>query len=281
MSEFPHDTFAKDYLTELLNTIGTAKPNEVIRSQRREGDIWFERDPNVTIATQRKRLGLLGRLLTHDSLIEVFRNAASEFEIRSCKGKLFDIEGRILRAAARREEKVNAGTLPHLWFIMPTASAEIRQGFWFRKSRTPGVYRLAKLDRMGLIVAHQLEITDETLWLRMLGKEGNQNRAIQEFVGKPVRSTLYASIEEILANYRTNLETDRELTPEDEDLIMNLSTAYLKKREEWKLEGKLEGILEGKVDTAINLLRLSISPEIIADSTGLSIETIESLRDRL
>ena len=62
---------------------------------------------------------------------------------------------------------------------------------------------------------------------------------------------------------------------------MNLSTAYLKKREEWKLEGKLEGILEGKVDTAINLLRLSISPEIIADSTGLSNETIESLRNRL
>lgn len=137
MSEFPHDTFAKDYLTELLNTIGTAKSNEVIRFQRREGDIWFERDPNVTMATQRKRLGLLGQLLTHDSLIEVFRNAATEFEIRSCKGKLIDIEGRILRAAARREEKVDAGTLPYLWFIMPTASAEIRKAFGSAKVGFP------------------------------------------------------------------------------------------------------------------------------------------------
>jgi hypothetical protein len=34
MSAFPHDTFAKDYLTELLNTIGKAKPNQVINSER-------------------------------------------------------------------------------------------------------------------------------------------------------------------------------------------------------------------------------------------------------
>jgi predicted transposase/invertase (TIGR01784 family) len=88
-----------------------------------------------------------------------------------------------------------------------------------------------------------------------------------------------------LANYRTNLETDRELTPEDEDLIMNLSTAYLKKREEWKLEGKLEGVLEGKLEekteVAINLLREGLSLDLIARTVGISIDTLESLRDRL
>jgi predicted transposase/invertase (TIGR01784 family) len=88
-----------------------------------------------------------------------------------------------------------------------------------------------------------------------------------------------------LENYRTNLETDRELTPEDEDLIMNLSTAYLKKREEWKLEGKLEGVLEGKLEekteVAINLLREGLSLDLIARTVGISIDTLESLRDRL
>ena len=54
MSEFPHDDFAKDYLTELLSNIGTAVPNKVIKSERREGDIWFERDTKLTIAAQRK-----------------------------------------------------------------------------------------------------------------------------------------------------------------------------------------------------------------------------------
>jgi hypothetical protein len=30
MSEFPHDSFAKNYLTELLNTIGTGNQNRAI-----------------------------------------------------------------------------------------------------------------------------------------------------------------------------------------------------------------------------------------------------------
>jgi predicted transposase/invertase (TIGR01784 family) len=138
------------------------------------------------------------------------------------------------------------------------------------------VYRSPKFDRTGLIVVHQLAITEESLWLRVLGKEGNQNRAIQELVGQPTPSALYASIGEILADYRTNLESRSPLTLDEEDLIMNLSAAYLKKREEWKDEGKLEG----KTETAINLLKKGMNLGEIAEVTGLSTEAIENLRDR-
>ena len=273
MSKFPHDEFAKNYLTELLNTIGKANPNELINSERREGDVWFERDPSVSIVEQRKRLGLLGQLLTHDSLIEVFRNATTEFEVRSCKAKLAGIEAKIVREAERRDEKVVIETLPHVWLITPTASEEIQRGFGFRKTRVPGVYRLPKLDRTGVIVVHQLKVTDETLWIRMLGKKGNQNRAIQEFLGQSTSSVLYDSIGEILANYRSNLEASRPLESEEEELIMNLSAAYLKKREEWKEEGRDEVI--------IKFLRKGMSSRDIAETIGLPIETIESLRDRV
>ena len=277
MSKFPHDDFAKNYLTELLNTIGKAKSDEGIRSERRVGDVWFERDPLVSIAQQRQRLGLLGQLLTHDSLIEVFRNPASEHEILVCKGKLIDLVCRRVREAKRRDETVKSENLPYVWLIMPTASKEIRNGYGARKSRIPGVYRLPKFDRAGLIVVHQLAVTDETLWLRMLGREENQNLAIQEFLGQSTSSVLYDSIEEILANYRANLEANRPLESEEEELIMNLSAAYLKKREEWKDEG----ILEGKAITAINLLREGFSVDLIVRATGLPIETIESLLDRV
>jgi len=54
---------------------------------------------------------------------------------------------------------------------------------------------------------------------------------------------------------------------------MKLSEAYLKKREEWKEEGKLEVV--------INLLREGFALDLIVRATGLSIETIESLRDRV
>ncbi len=70
MSEFPHDSFAKNYLTELLSAIGTAIPNKFIKSERREGDVWFERDRKLSIPAQRKKLGLMGQLLAWDSLIE-------------------------------------------------------------------------------------------------------------------------------------------------------------------------------------------------------------------
>jgi hypothetical protein len=64
MSEFLHDDFAQDYLTELLSNIGTSVPNKVIKSECREGDIWFERNPALTIAQQRQTLGLMGQFLS-------------------------------------------------------------------------------------------------------------------------------------------------------------------------------------------------------------------------
>jgi hypothetical protein len=275
MSEFPHDSFAKNYLTELLSTIGTAVPNKFIKSERREGDVWFERDRKLSVPAQRKKLGLMGQLLVRDSLIEVFRNPASDFEIRSCIGKLIDIESGFVREANRLKKTVADEKLPYLWLIMPTASGTILRGIGFQKARIPGVYRLPKLNRVGLIVVHQLAVTEETLWLRLLGSEGNQNRAIQELVTQP--PALYANIEEVLADYRADLESIRSLTKDEEELIMNLSVAYLKKREEWREEGKLEG----KLEDAVNLLQLGVASETIAKGLGLSIETVEKLRDRL
>ena len=126
-------------------------------------------------------------------------------------------------------------------------------------------------------MVHQLEITADTLWLRLLGKNGNQNRAIQELVTTSSPSPLYANIEEILADYRSNLESDQSLTLDEEELIMNLSAAYLKKREEWKEEGKEEG----KEDIILRLLRSGMTPQTIAEMINFPIESIEKLRDRV
>jgi helix-turn-helix protein len=54
---------------------------------------------------------------------------------------------------------------------------------------------------------------------------------------------------------------------------MNLSVAYLKKKEEWKEEGKEEIV--------VNMLRRGLDTASICDFTGLSTETVEKLRDRL
>ncbi len=105
--------------------------------------------------------------------------------------------------------------------------------------------------------------------------KGNQNRAIQELVTQP--PALYASIEEVLADYRADLESIRSLTKDEEELIMNLSVAYLKKKEEWREEVTLEVT----VNIAMSLLQKGLNVEAIAEATGLPIETVEKLRDRL
>ena len=274
MSKFPHDDFAKAYLTELLSTIGKATPNHPLKNETRFADLWFELNPKI--AERRIELGLLGELLTRNSLIEVFRNPATPVEIRTCQSKLSTLEIKLLNKAKRNEQTLSEHQLPYLWLIMPTASENIHEGFGTIVSKILGVHRLASLQRTGLIVVHQLQKTENTLFLRVLGRAGEQRRAIEEVVRHPV-SPLYTSIEELLANYRTDLKNLRPITSEEEELIMNLSTAYLKKRKEWKQEGIDSGISQGITEVAANLLKEGLSVEFIMKVTGLTANQIQRI----
>ncbi|MEB3342295.1 MAG: hypothetical protein VKJ25_16240, partial [Okeania sp.] len=46
--------------------------------------------------------------------------------------------------------------------------------------------------------------------------------------------------------WKTNLEIQQNLTNEEKELIMNLSPAYLKWREDVRQEGRIEGRIEGR-----------------------------------
>jgi hypothetical protein len=203
MSKFPHDDFAKAYLSEILRTIGTAVPNRPLKAETRAADLWFELNPKAR--SQHQQIGLLGQLLTRNALIEVFRNPATPVEIRACQGKLSTLECDLLRKTKRHKQPLTEQELPHLWLIMPTASEEIRQGFGAIASPTSGVYHFPSLQRVGLIVIHQLPKTEDTLLLRLLGRAEEQRRAIEEFAQRSGRSVLDQSIEELLADYRAIL----------------------------------------------------------------------------
>jgi hypothetical protein len=272
MPKFPHDDFSKAYLTELLSTIGKATPNHPLKAETQEADLWFELNPKAQ--ANRPLLGLLGQLLTRNSLIEVFRNPATPIEIRTCQGKLIDKETELLRKAKRRKQTLAETDLPELWLIMPTCSQEIRSGFGTSPTKTKGVYRFPHYQRTGLIVVHQLPKTESTRWLRILGRATNQQQAIDEFAQLPSKNSLYASIDELLGNYLAILESRRQLTSEDEELIMNLSAAYLRKQQEWKQECRQETLTE----VAINMLQQDFAADVIAKATGLSVRKINQLR---
>jgi predicted transposase YdaD len=104
------------------------------------------------------------------------------------------------------------------------------------------------------------------------------------------------TIEDLLTDYRAILEARGALTPDDEELIMNLSTVYLKQRETWKQEGleegrqlgieigQQEGRQEGRQETlqtvAIALLREGVDFELILKTTGIDRDTLRTLQSQ-
>jgi hypothetical protein len=88
---------------------------------------------------------------------------------------------------------------------------------------------------------------------------------------------LTATIEDLMTDYRAILEARGALTPEDEELIMNLSTVYLKQRETWKLESRQETL----ETVAIALLREGVDVELILKTTGIDRDLLETLKSHL
>ena len=54
--QFPHDEFAKTYLTELLRPMGKTIVNYPIKTETRYADLWFQLSENA----DRTHLGLSG-----------------------------------------------------------------------------------------------------------------------------------------------------------------------------------------------------------------------------
>lgn len=46
---------------------------------------------------------------------------------------------------------------------------------------------------------------------------------------------------------------------------------------EGRAEGRAEGMAQGRKETARNLLRMGLSPEKVAEATGLSVQEVRSL----
>ncbi len=164
MTRFIHDQFAKQYLTELLTPLGLVETSKDITAEVRQIDVFLLRSSppkgNPSL------LGLLGRLAATSAVFEPFRNPVTRREIRSCLGKLFDIQAQLERQANRENTRLNEAELPRLWILSPTASVELLQSF---KATTDeenwmsGIYFLGEALKTAIIAIHQLPRTPETL----------------------------------------------------------------------------------------------------------------------
>jgi Domain of unknown function (DUF4351) len=112
------------------------------------------------------------------------------------------------------------------------------------------VYFLGVGEHTALVAVHQLAPTRDTLWLRILGKGKIQKRAIDEVLALPKDDPLRNLALELVASWTIRTEQQSDLSPEEEEQLMNVSSAYT----EWKQKTLQEGRLEGRQEAAREIL---------------------------
>lgn len=283
MTRFIHDQFAKDYLEELLKPYGEVQAASQVAGEIREIDVLFTPFSHQTTNTE--LLGLLGKLATTPAIFEPFRNPASTEEICDCLLKSLEVRSGLRRAAKREQTSKVKIEIPKLWILTPTASRNIISGFSgiTKPDSLPGIYYLAKSLHAAIVVIHQLPQTQETLWLRLLGRGTVQKRAIDELAALPLNQPYVKITLELLYNLQKNLKINQSSQTEDQELIMRLAPLYQQDRELAKQEGLEEGLQKEKrlIIRLLNRRIGEIDSLLIQKVQELTVEKLEELGEAL
>jgi len=285
----PHDSFAKDYLEELLSPLGKVTVSREIKDEPNEIDILFipSSSPSVLPAP----IGLLVVLATQTAVIEAYRNQPTPKQVRNCLKKLYMYFSELNRKSGKDDTDDDENRLGKLWIITTTASPNFLNGFGATldpEINCPGVYSLHESLKAAIIVVHQLPVTGDTLWLRVLGKGGVQKRAVNEFLALPDSHPYKQNTLRMLANLHIVTLKQTNLEEQQQEDVMNLSTAYLeweqKTLQQGREEGELEGELKGKQQLITKLLnrRLGeIQPPLVEQIRQLPVEQLELLGEAI
>lgn len=288
MSQFPHDEFVKEYLPELYQDYGEVTPSADVTSERRQIDVLFI--PNKPVPTTPETLGLLGKLGQTTCLLEVYRNPVTIDEIWDCMGKLVSVRQNQIKDAKREKRKIPKSQLPKLWIITPTISKTILKEFGAieKDNWEDGVYFLPSGFCTGIVAIHQLPITRDTLWLRILGKGNKQIQAIEELKALPSdypnREIVLELVYGLLAKLTANKQDKQENIAEDETLIMSLRQLYRDKMAEVEQQGLQQGLQQERLQLITHQLKRKLgqlSPELESQVKSLSFSTLEFLAEAL
>jgi hypothetical protein len=274
MTRTPHDSFAKEWMQEVLADFGEIEIEKQIAGEVRKIDLYF--CPYPESLDDLKSFGILGRMVATPSLLEPFRNAVPEWEICSCREKRFHLEAELRRKKNRQKTKRSKHHRPFVWILSPTFSKQQQKSF--RTEEKPqwgtGVHFLPDPDRTAVIAIHQLPKTPDTLLLRLLGRGQVQADAISELIKLPSDHPYRGEILRHISRLQINLNIRQNKTKDIREVMMNLAPAY----DKWLEETLDQGRKETQTAIALQFLRMNIPIDIIAQGTGLSIETLEALR---
>ncbi|MBD1842362.1 DUF4351 domain-containing protein [Cyanobacteria bacterium FACHB-63] len=250
MTRQPFDEFSKQLFEALLTPYGRVTVDRTVPGESRRIDIYFE--PINPTQLNPAELGQLAQLSQTKSLFEPFRNPPTSAEVRSCVLKLYLLHAELHRAANRT---LLDAELPRLWIVASSASSQLLADFGGQLDGEDGIYLFDRGGRTGLINIAELPTTEETLWLRLLGKGTTQEQAIEELLLLPETNPKRSTALDLLVRWRISIEITATVNQEEEQFLMALSQAYLEWERQTRTQGIEQGIEQGKVVLVLMQLR--------------------------
>jgi hypothetical protein len=276
MTQSPFDSMSKQYLEEMLSPFGLVERQYEVPGEAKYVDVWFV--PNG-IAGAVESLGLLGRMVERPSLFEPYRNVPLEQDIRVGTMKMVWVQ-----EDERRRAKLDVmprDRLPVLWVLAAKMSKPLLQTFRLLPDPAwpQGVYFSGDGYTTGVVVIDELPVTDDTLWIRVLGRGETQKQAIKTLLAMPKSTPRRFETLRLVFSWRVTIDIDdleAEFATQEE--IMALSEAYLT----WEAELLGASRQQEKESIALNMMRKNMSLDVVAEVTGLTIAQLQMLQaDRL
>lgn len=279
MAQYKHDRFFKFYLRSLYQSKGETIQNIQVRNDEDlEIDFMFIAHSDK-FGWQQEQLGLFDALMQiHPTIIiEHYSGYLQDKHIQKSvtrKNLYWEPKQLELVENLKREQQIASyqrlspestepidNQNPFTWILTVNCNPELLH----LCQATPhpqfghGVYELAGIWRMGIVVIEQLEYSPETIWLKMLGNKESARRAFESIEQlspdrREKNDTIRASLKYCV--YLKDLPVDS-LSLEEQEFMRTMAQidawydAEMDKAErKGKLEGKLEGKLQGKLESA-------------------------------
>jgi hypothetical protein len=227
----PYDETAKELL-EAAAEHGRLITEREVRGEPQRVDAVFEPTPGRLPPP-----GLIGRLLEHACLIEVFHEPPVPEDVRDCMCKQLTLD------RERRRGSGIGSDLPRLWIISAGRPETVMGELELRPAKgwLPGVFEGARGLALGLVVVRDLPEIAETLLVRLMGNGQVLRRAVVELRTLPLDSWEQRVSQRALGVLISSRAVSSPSDAEEEVIAMEARETY----DEWKQRLLAQGRAEG------------------------------------
>jgi len=271
-----HDEWAKEALSLWLQGLGIVQIDVRIAGTVRRADVLFTEATSKS--GRRKSLGALGNLARGVVLFEPFHNPVTPWEILTCIAKTIECAAQLMREARRAKRPLSKVKRIALCIVTPSISAELKADAELSlvDAQTPGIYRMAGIFQISIIVVDELPEDASTLWLRLLGRDEVQMKAAQELAQSYMHTSLRDATMQLLVAWHQSLPQSV-LTNLQPETAMNWQRVYEKWEQKTVKKGLVEGLAKGLAKGKAEGQAEGIAKSIFAvlETRGLSLTTTQ------